>query len=91
MARPTGLAEQAAHRELAALVDGPWAPAWYWRDNLETQQAAARDIHRRGGTAQLGTKVHYQPTDRWIDHPTEEGVRGRAWTYQPPTTEESTR
>jgi hypothetical protein len=40
-------AEQAADRELAALVDGPWAPAWYWRDELEAQQQAGRRMHQQ--------------------------------------------
>jgi hypothetical protein len=40
-------AEQAADRELAALVDGPWAPAWYWRDELEAQQQAGRRMHEQ--------------------------------------------
>ncbi|MPZ64545.1 MAG: hypothetical protein GEU83_03170 [Pseudonocardiaceae bacterium] len=89
MGRAANLAEQATGRELAALVDGPWAPCWYWRDDLEAQQAAARDLHHRGGTAVLGDKAHYAPTERWVDHPSEPDVRGRAWTYQPPTAEGS--
>ncbi len=84
-------AEQTTGRELAALTDGPWAPCWYWRDDLEAQQAAARDLHRRDGTAQLGDKACYRPTDRWIDHPSEPDVRGRVWTYQPHDPEGSTR
>jgi hypothetical protein len=82
MGQAMGLAEQAAHRELAALTDGPWSPCWYWRDELEAMQAAARYMHTRGGTAHLGNQAHYRPTNRWVDHPTEEA--GRAWTYQPP-------
>lgn len=83
MAHRDSLAQQATGRELAVLADGPWAPCWYWRDELEAMQTAARDVHRRGGTAVLGDKAHYRPTQQWIDHPTEQGVRGRAWTYQP--------
>ncbi len=83
MARAASLAQQAAGRELAALVDGPWAPRWYWRTDLEAQQAAARYVHARGGTAVLGEKAHYRPTEQWIGHPTEPDVRGRAWTYEP--------
>jgi len=30
-------------------------------------------------------KCHYRPTERWVDHPGGDGVRGRAWVYQPPT------
>lgn len=71
-------------RELAALVDGPWARCWYWRTDLEAQQAASRDVHARGGTAQLGDRAHYRPTDTWITSP-DDATRGRAWTYQPPT------
>ena len=73
--------------ELAVLTDGPCAGAWYWRAELETQQAAARHVHARGGTRVLGDKAHYQPTDTWLDHPKREvqarGVRGRGWTYHP--------
>lgn len=91
MARALSLAQQAADRELAALVDGPWAPAWYWRDELEAMQAAARYVHARGGSAVLGDRARYRPTGQWIDHPTEDGARGRVWTCQPPTSEGSTR
>lgn len=31
-----------AARERAVLVDGPWAPRWYWRDELEAMQQAGR-------------------------------------------------
>lgn len=78
----SSLVEQAATRELAALVDGPWAPAWYWRDELEAQQDAGRRLHDRYGQP-LGDKCHYRPTEQWIDHPIEAEVHGRAWTYQP--------
>ena len=40
--RAPTLAEQAAVRELAALVDGPRKLRWFWRDELEGMQAAAR-------------------------------------------------
>jgi hypothetical protein len=83
MSTAASVSEQAAVRELAALVDGPWAPAWYWRDDLQAQQQAARRLHEQYGQP-LGDKCHYRPTEQWIDHPTEAGVRGRAWTYQPP-------
>ena len=26
----------------------------------------------------------YQPTDEWVEHPTEPGVQGRAWRYRQP-------
>ena len=77
----------AAGAELAVLTDGPCAGVWYWRTDLEAQQAAARHVHARGGTRVLGDKAHYQPTDTWLDHPKREvqarGVRGRGWTYHP--------
>ncbi len=82
----------AAGAELAVLTDGPCAGAWYWRTDLEAQQAAARHVHARGGTRVLGDKAHYRPTDTWHEHPKPEeqarGVRGRGWTYQPDTTQE---
>ena len=72
-------------RELAALGDGPWIGCWYFRDEFEAQQQTARDRHTRGCTAVLGTKAHYQPTDKWIDNP-EQKLRvlgqGRVWTYR---------
>ena len=71
MSRPElSLTRQAAHRELAVLVDGPWAPCWYWRDDLEAQQASARRMHEWRATAQLDPKVHYQPAEQWVDPPT---------------------
>jgi hypothetical protein len=78
------LAEQAAVRELAALVDGPGRPAWYWRADLEAQQEAGRYMRERYGQA-LADKCYYRPTEQWVDHPGGDGVRGRAWTYQPPS------
>ena len=78
-----GLAEQAATRELAALVDGPCALAWYWRTDLEAQQDAGRYMRERYSQP-LSDKCHYRPTEGWIEHPTTgSGVRGRVWTYQP--------
>ena len=69
--------------ELAALVDGPWVGCWYRRTDLEAQQRAARDTHARGGTARLGTKAHYVPTEAWRANPVT-GEPGRVWHYQPP-------
>ena len=46
MGRTPTLAEQAAVRELAALVDGPRTLRWFWRDDLENMQAAARRAPR---------------------------------------------
>jgi hypothetical protein len=79
------LAEQAAVRELAALVDGPGRPAWYWRADLEAP-AGGRALHARARYGQaLADKCYYRPTEQWVDHPGGDGVRGRAWTYQPPS------
>ena len=74
--------------ELAALVDGPWVNAWYWRADLEAQQTAARNSHESGATRQLGSKALYRPTDdEWVPNPSPQpplrGVLGRAWRYQP--------
>ena len=82
--RPTGsLAGQAQVRELAALVDGPQALRWFWREDLEQMQAAAQ---RRGHPLDRPAAVYrlYQPTQEWIAHPTEPGAHGRAWRYQEP-------
>jgi len=82
--RPTAsMAEQAAVRELAALVDGPQALRWFWREDLEQMQAAAQ---RRGHPLDRPAAVYrlYQPTQEWIAHPTEPGAHGRAWRYQEP-------
>jgi len=83
MGRRVTLAQQAAHRELAALVDGPCAPRWYWRDDLEAMQTASR---RMGNADEHPAAVlrGYQPTEQWVEHPHEPDVRGRAWRYQPP-------
>jgi hypothetical protein len=78
------LAEQAAVRELAALVDGPQALRWFWREDLEQMQAAAQ---RMGHPLEHPAAVYrlYQPTGEWVEHPTEPtGVHGRAWRYQEP-------
>lgn len=88
MARPASFAQQTADRELAALVNGPWAPRWYWREDLEAMQLASRRTGHPDGDPAAVLRS-YRPTQQWIDHPSEEGVRGRAWTYQPP--ERSTR
>jgi len=82
--RPTAtLAEQAAARELAALVDGPRKSRWFWREDLEQMQAAAR---RMGHPPDRPAAVYrlYRPTQEWIAHPTEPGVHGRAWRHQEP-------
>ena len=79
--RPTAsLAEQAAVRELAALVDGPQALRWFWREDLEQMQAAAQ---RRGHPPTHPAAVYrrYRPTQEWIAHPTEPDVHARAWRH----------
>jgi hypothetical protein len=77
------LAEQAADRELAALVDGPRKLRWFWRDDLEGMQTAARRMgHPLDHPA--ATYRSYHPTEQWVVHPTEPDVRGRAWRYQEP-------
>jgi len=74
------LAEQAAVRELAALVDGPQALRWFWREDLEQMQAAAQ---RRGHPPTHPAAVYrrYRPTQEWIAHPTEPDVHARAWRH----------
>lgn len=71
--------------ELVALGDGPWIGCWYWRDEFEAQQRTARDQHTRGCAADLGSKAHYVPTQRWMNNP-DPKLRvlgqGRVWTYR---------
>ena len=84
--RPTAsLAEQAAVRELAALVDGPHKSRWFWREDLEQMQAAAQ---RMGHPLEHPAAVYrcYRPTQEWTTHPTEPGVHGRAWRHHEPPT-----
>ena len=77
------LAEQAQVRELAVVVDGPHAGRWYWRDDLEGMQTAARRMgHPLDHPA--ATYRAYWPTDEWVQHPTEPDVHGRAWRYHEP-------
>jgi hypothetical protein len=74
--------------ELAVLVDGPWVRHWYWRRDLEKQQAAARYMFRRGGTTMLGTIAGYVPTERFLAHPDETYPDGRVWVFREPTVPE---
>jgi hypothetical protein len=74
------LAEQAAVRELAALVDGPQALRWFWRDELEQTQAAAQRMGHRLDRPAAVYRL-YRPTQEWVEHPTEPGVHGRAWRH----------
>ncbi len=84
--RPTAmLAEQAAVRELAALVDGPQALRWFWREDLEQMQAAAQRMGHRLDRPAAVYRL-YRPTQEWIAHPTEPGVHGRAWRHHEPPT-----
>jgi hypothetical protein len=76
--------EQAA--ELAVLASGPWSGGWYWRDDLERQQAAARAVSEGYGSP-LSTIAYYVPTTRGRTHPTEDDVRGRVWAYEGPVSE----
>ncbi len=76
----------AADAELAVLTDGPGADAWYWRADLEAQQAAARQVHARGGTRVLGDKARCRPTDTWLDHPAPRTRRAVCAAAAGPTT-----
>jgi len=79
------LAEQAAVRELAALVDGPRKSRWFWREDLEQMQAAAQRMGHRLDRPAAVYRL-YRPTEQWVVHPTEPGVHGRAWRHhQSPT------
>ena len=84
------LAQQATRRELAALVDGPWAPRWYWREDLEAIQASTRTMGHPDDHPAAEIR-HYHPTEQWVDHPHEQDVRGRAWRYRPPSSHGGTR
>lgn len=82
--RRTLAAQQAGgERELAALVDGPWAPRWYWRDELEAMQRASRRMGYPGNHPSAVLRC-YQPTEEFRPHPTEPDVTGRAWRYHRP-------
>lgn len=82
MASPS-LAEQAAGRELAVLVDGPFRLRWYWRDELEQMQQASRRVGHPDGHPAARMRG-YQPTEQHQTHPLESGVTGRVWRYRPP-------
>jgi len=84
MGREPSLARQAAVRELAALVDGPQALRWYWRDELEAMQVAARRMGHRLDRPAAVCRT-YWPTEEWVEHPMEPDVRGRAWRYRDPS------
>jgi hypothetical protein len=81
-------------RELVVLVGGPLDRRWYWRDDLERQQATAAraDAVSAGLAPELrptwspSSLPAYQPTEAWIDNPRGHGP-GRVWTYTPDTQE----
>jgi hypothetical protein len=72
-------------RELAALRGGPWANAWYWRDELEAQQQRALAGVERGLAAAVGWKAAYAPTSELAPNPSPDpplrGVPGRVWIW----------
>lgn len=87
MGRPPpgrNLAEQAAHAELAVLADGPWAPRWYWRSDLEEMQQASRRVGHPDGHPAAELRA-YKPTDQYRPHPLDPAVSGRVWRYRPTT------
>lgn len=81
--------EADAGRELAALVRGPLDRRWYWRDELEAVQAAARrDYDRVAGlpaesrpTWSPASVLAYAPTEHWVDNPLRRYGRGRVWIH----------
>ena len=94
MTRPTGSrrADRAQNartetvrsgRELAALVDGPWAPRWYWRDELEAIQEASRRAGHPEDHPSAALRA-YRPTGERVPHPHHPDHDGRAWRHHPP-------
>jgi hypothetical protein len=75
------LREKAAFRELAVLADGPWAPRWYWRDELEAMQEASRRMGHPDDHAAAELRG-YRPTEEFEPHPTDSGVSGRVWRFR---------
>lgn len=69
------------------LQGGPWANAWYWRDELEAQQATAREAGRRCTQEAVTWKAMYVPTEQWVPNPDTDpklhGVEGRVWRWNP--------
>lgn len=65
------LAREALTQELACLMGGRWANAWYWVDNLMAMQAS-------GGHC-CPELQRYRPTNRWAVNPGNPAVRGRVW------------
>jgi len=70
-------------RELAVLVDGPWAPRCYWRDELEDMQAASRRMGYPDDHPSAALRA-YRPTDERAPHQHNPDHDGRLWRYHPP-------
>ncbi len=73
----------APERELAALVDGPWALRWYWRDELEDMQATSRRMGYPDDHPAAGLRA-YRRTGERVAHPHHPDRTGRAWHHNPP-------
>lgn len=86
---PAPAEHAASTRELAVLVDGPWAHRWYWRDQLEAMQRASRTV---GYPDEHPSAVlrGYRPTGTRRPHPDGCDRTGREWRYQPPTRQADT-
>ncbi|MDQ3224821.1 MAG: hypothetical protein M3Q75_15310 [Gemmatimonadota bacterium] len=63
--RAPTLAEQAAVRELAALVDGPRKLRWFWRDELEGLVRVLRRIDA-GDQSGVSAVQSAPPSLRWL-------------------------
>jgi hypothetical protein len=73
-----------AGRELAVLVDGPWARRCYWRADLEAMQQASRD---RGYADDHPAAVlrGYQPTEQHQPTADDPDRTAQVYRYTPPT------
>ena len=67
--------------ELAALDGGPAGGQWYWREDLERQQQAARAVAEGFGSP-LSPIAKYVPTTRGRTHRVDERCRGRVWVFE---------
>jgi hypothetical protein len=65
------------------LVNGAWAPRWYWRNELEAMQDASRRMGYPDAHPSAVLRSD-QPTDEFRPHPTEPGTSGRVWRYRTP-------
>jgi hypothetical protein len=68
-------------RELAVLVGGLFNGFWYWRDDLENAQGAARDAGRRCSSKVPASKADYAPTEAWRVNPEKPLEQGREWRW----------